>query len=428
MYRFTVPQLAVLEEISDEHAVKAAALETDYAAADLTESAITIARVLLMRSPYSEKPRVDFANKTHTRFEEWIDRVRTSETPHLSGILSSWLLGVQSPYINYPVFLYNRSFGRSEEILQSFLTREKNAPGYLSLVFLNLLRQALKLSHTDISRLTASPFSRSASYFNEMMKTHIIDTWLNEKKESLRYYSGETNTVLGLYNAPFTSTATGMHTFNRSADYCFDLGGGFCTSEIERLLGRRVISADLNSPDLNAFDPNIVIRKKVHASRAAIAIDDEEHAAFLEKQHAIEFLPFDVFTHSFPTDADSYAITSIAFMTSTFRGIHEKIDPEIRAARMGNFAVSLFAILRVLELVTLGKTVDLFTIQRASARQYKYKTCLLQWRDGKLVNLVTTDDVMHETHRAERDLAAIYSAINPNNTDFVQLLPISEIQ
>jgi hypothetical protein len=46
----------------------------------------------------------------------------------------------------------------------------------------------------------------------------------------------------------------------------------------------------------------------------------------------------------------------------------------------------------VLELVALGKRVDLFTIQRATSRVFHYKTCLLQWREGKLVRLMTTVD------------------------------------
>ena len=64
----------------------------------------------------------------------------------------------------------------------------------------------------------------------------------------------------------------------------------------------------------------------------------------------------------------------------------------VRAARLGTLSTSVHAISRVLELVARGKSVDLLTVQRATSRMFRYKTCLLQWRDARLVRLVTTND------------------------------------
>ena len=137
----------------------------------------------------------------------------------------------------------------------------------------------------------------------------------------------------------------------------------------------------------------------------------------LARQSEVEYLKFDVLEDSFPTDVESYVIISAGFMTSTVR-------PTTRpqwmkhGAGAGHLAISVHAVERVIELVAQGKDVDLFAIQRATNRSYKYKTCFLQWRSGNLVRLTTTDDHDQKLWSEER-LQTLYRSIRPDNREFI---------
>jgi len=91
---------------------------------------------------------------------------------------------------------------------------------------------------------------------------------------------------------------------------------------------------------------------------------------------------------------------------------------EVMTARLGTIATSVYAIMRVMELVALGKSVDLFTIQRATSRMFRYKTCLLQWRGGRLQRLVTTDDRRSLQWRKRFSEMGDFA---PNNPRFAEL-------
>ena len=71
-----------------------------------------------------------------------------------------------------------------------------------------------------------------------------------------------------------------------------------------------------------------------------------------------------------------------------------------------------------MELVALGKSVDLFTIQRATSRMYRFKTCLLQWRAGRLERLVTTVDPRSTRWRHRYEELASF---RPDNRRFLRL-------
>ena len=78
---------------------------------------------------------------------------------------------------------------------------------------------------------------------------------------------------------------------------------------------------------------------------------------YLDRQDRVEHEYFDVFEDHFPTDADSYLITSAGFMTSNLRP-SLSYSQEIKSARLGTIATSVHAIARVIDLVALGKRVD----------------------------------------------------------------------
>lgn len=418
--QLTQDQLASTVSDADEAAVRDAALATDYAATELEEAALRVTRVLLYRWPGWTRPFADFPNVTDTAFERWIDECRAATPVHASALVQ-WITGVRGGVVNYPVFLYNRDFGRTRELMRRLLTAERAPPPYLLLVFLHLFRQALGKTHTEISQLVVGPFRRVAQLFHRLFTTDAVDHWLATKRQPLVYYGGQTNTVLGAYDEICGDPTTGFPTLARDAEIAYDIGGGFATSELERLVGRPMVSADIRSPRPADYDGDLIVRHYA-PGRLSIA-DDATRDAFLARQDRVGYLPFNVFQDSFPPDARSYLIISTGFLTSTIPAGRGAKSQAIVAAGLGPMATTVHGVARVLELVARGKDVDLFTIQRASGRVYKYKTCLLAWRGGRLTRLVTRDDAAQAQRWSDGTLEAIRAAIQPDNPRFVRHLP-----
>jgi hypothetical protein len=404
----------------DEAAVRAEALATDYTALEPEESAIRIARVLLFRWPGWKPEFPDFRNRTDTYYERWIDEHRDKRMDLWSALIQ-WITGVRGPYVNYPLFLLNRGFGRTREVMRALLEHEAPPPAYLPLLFFQLFRQALGRSFTEIRRVTEAPFGEAAGWFHELMTTDAVDRWLATKRQPIRFYAGHTNTVLNLYDPLCNAPRTGFERFAVDAEARYDFGGGFNTSEIERIAGRPFVSADLRSPRPRDYDGDLVVRIWEAERTRSVVADDATRDAFLARQERVAYLPFDVFHDHFPPDARSYAIFSSGFLTSTVPPA--RAPKEVRQAGLGPMSTSVHGLVRVVELVALGKPVDLFTIQRASGRVYKYKTCLLQWRAGKLVELITTNDVRNRQRWSNETFRAMRAAIAPDNAAFAALIP-----
>lgn len=414
MLEFSEEELGSVIAGGDEGKVRDSALSFAYTNADQRVATLRIARLLLY--PLGDQDEIQsMHNKTNTAYEQWMEQLQNMGD-NRSRYLCIWL-SRPSRRMHYPIFLYNKDFGASRVIFEKMLTAEKAAPPYVDLIWLNLFRQGLGLSHDKISELYDGPLSAIVPYFHELFQTSsVVDEWLAKKKQPLRFYSGATNTIAGLYDHIFRDEETGSHLISRHAECYFDLGGGFCTSEISRLVGREFTSADIIHPSLRENDPELVLMRAKKNKPSVIGADEREK--YLRAQDQVPYLPFDVLQNSFPDDANSYVITSTGFMTSTVRPSKRKRSLRTAKKSLPSVSLSVHAIARVLELVAKGKDVDLFTIQRATVRLYKYKTCLLQWRKGQLVTLTTTDDKRRGSDEWLTWRDEVYSLIDPRNPEF----------
>lgn len=390
MIDFTSKELQQVVDGGDERALRARALGVDYRASPLRASTLAVAAILL----YPRSSPAGALNPKSvvrgTAYGRWVERLRAAGDPRAFTLLQ-WCTAYRAPVALYPIFLFNRDFGQSRRVLRMLLAREKRPPPYLWLVVLNMLHGVLGLSHTDLHRLVAGPFDDLAAYVRRLFDdTKLAEEWLASKRQPLRFYGGATNTVLGLYDGLFADARTGARRLRKRSAFRFDLGGGFATSEIERLTGAPFVSADILSPAIELYDPELVIH--VAGEQQPIPADDATREAHLARQRGVAHMPFDVLTDSFPTHAKSYTIVSTGFMTSTVRPLGRV--KAWKGTRLGHVGLSVHAIHRVVELAALGKDVDLFTIQRATSRAYEHKTCFLRWRDGRLVTLVTTRDTV----------------------------------
>lgn len=396
MTDFFSPQiLAEIVDGGNELEIRERVQNIDYLKEDPIRSAVAVGKLLLMPSTQVTTEQLTSLTSTSTPFGEWAETVRNSDNPRRAPTLINWSLGDGGLAVDkslYPIFLYNYNYKDARNILHHFMGNEKTAAPYLPLLCMNLLHQVIGLSHTELSELTEGPFYKLAPLYNDLFsRLDRIQDWLKNAPQPLQFYGGATNTVLRLYDKHFDDTATGFAKLNAAADRLYDLGGGFSTSEISRLFKKEFTSADIHSSSLLSQDKELVIMRSLGPNMVNTVIDDEAHATFVEAQERVPYTHFNVFTDSFPADAQSYAIVSTGFMTSTVRtrGKMPTIDD---TPRLRPIALSMYGIYRVMELVAAGKDVDLFTIQRATNRVYKHKTCFLRWKNGALTDLITTND------------------------------------
>lgn len=416
---FEREDLAEVAEINDEATVRAEALDTDYLTTSVAESTLRVAKILLLREPTYERAEVRIHNVHDTAVERLVERLEAEGQRYRVVMLSNWATVRMGELPRYALYLYNQNYRNTRPILEHILTAERWAPPYLKLMLLNILHQSFGLSHDRLHAITSKQFQALAPWVNRIFADDHVFEWLQNKRQPMRFYGGITNTVIGLYDNLFADPAAGTQFINRAAERCYDLGGGFSTSEIERLVGCAFTSADLISSQMADYDDELIMldrRPGPHMPVATTAARRE----YLERQDRVEHQYFDVFEDSFPTDAKSYVITSAGFMTSNLRAT-DSYSAEIKRARLGTIATSAHAIARVIELVALGKDVDLFTIQRATSRVFRYKSCLLQWRAGKLVRLMTTVDPKAADWA---DGSTHIAALAPNRRRFEQFMAL----
>jgi len=417
---YTKEDIEKLTRASESSVILEGVCNLDYMKANLQDATLAVSRFLLLPSNLRKETVIKMRNETNTPYEQWFDELKKKQkVKHKATMAGRWMLGSGLDDVNlslYCIFLFNIDFGKTRSLFEKFLMYDNSPPPYLDLVLVNILHQGLKLSHTEASALLKQPFANVAKHLNQLFSSEstIVEDWLSRKRQNLRFYGGATNTVLGLYDRFFNNEAVGTQFLNRNAEGRYDLGGGFNTSEIERLVGKSFVSADILSPNILEHDPEIVIQK-IDENKKLVIVDTETQKKHIEQQSKIQYLKFNVLKDSFPKDKGSYLITSTGFTTSTVRP--NGLERSEKKGGQGHLLLSVHAIQRVIELVKEGKAVDFFTIQRATNRAYRYKTCLIQWREGRAINIITTDD-KEKKRWSEETIKLIYERIQPDNQVF----------
>lgn len=230
--------------------------------------------------------------------------------------------------------------------------------------------------------------------------------WARSRSVNLRQYL-TTYTVVGMYDwisYPDYAGATGFDQFPKNADVYYDLGGGYATPDISRLIGKKMTSVDVISPRranelgmiFHLLNSWMLPSMRILSTRPQTAA---ERDAYGKELNATPWLPFDVYKDKFPTHFDSYFFTSFGFLSSTVENTSDFKSAE--AQGVANYKqTSYFAARRILELVAQGKKVDVFTYSRPTNLIYKYLTAFFSFRDQRLVE---TKLVLTETNRESTD-------------------------
>lgn len=356
-------------------------------------------------------------------YSQWLDSVYSSGSLLKFKKAKDWVTRsvLGSIKINlYCIFLFNKNYGKTRKIFSMFLS-SKNPPEFLDLLLINMFHQVLGLSRVSIQKLISTEFSEIAKHINTLFsdKNNLIENWINGKDKNIFFYSGQTNTILGKYDKIFLKKKTGIAFLNKDADIIYDFGGGFNTSEVERLLDLQIVSADILYSDIKKYDEDLILFKKIK-NGTKIVLDDEKTKEYMEKQSKIKNINFDVRKDSFSKDKNSYVIISTDFITTSLNSKDFIFDEKLIFYKKK--IVNFYAILRIIELVQSGKDVDFFNVSFNSDKKNKYKTCFIQWRSGKVVKLTTTNFIKNKRKTSSEFVPFLYKHLNFYDDEFVKYL------
>jgi hypothetical protein len=320
--------------------------------------------------------------------------IRAAATRREAHIRRTWLSGPHwlCHAVLYMLYLYNRDYGATRASLTRLFAMDQPHP-YPRALLGYLLRDLLGVGRDELIRLEQrlNDPAAWAPYLCELFARDRIDGWLRGLVRPVKFYSTNTNTVIGKYDWITRSQKSGM-TEPPEADVYYDLGGGHATPDISRLLGRPFVCVDLTSPFLPA-DTDLIIRRSQWPSElgdGVVPMTEAEQAAYVAELARTPWQRFDVFTDRFDPSFDRYLITSFGFVTSTPRDYSAAVPRSVRGSQLEPLTISYYAVLRVIQLVQLGKTVDLFTYQRATSRRPALLTCRLRFANGRLTAMWAT--------------------------------------
>jgi hypothetical protein len=360
--------------------------------------------------------RIEFPNVTKTNYENLIDSLK--DEPSFQSIIL-WTMVNSSDAGLYLIFLFNKGYKRSSEILNMMLRDDyKFSPVYMNNFLFNLMR-VFGLPHETLKKLIRERDNIElwAPYLHRLCENpELVREFLKTKPKKIKFYGGETNTILNMYD-PLISTNDVLSRFNREADIYYDLGGGFGTPEIARLFKLPFISADINSPYVAEHDDKLVFLKDI-GGKTRVLLSPEERAAYVELLGKTRYLQFDVTKDDFPTKYGSYGIVSTGFLTSTVKPQIKNLKHMLPKRGTAHLVTAWLAFSRICRLAQLGKDVDLFTIQRATKKAYAYKTVYIKWRSGRVVDLTTTLDKVNMIEGYKKRQERVRKLLDPSRSTF----------
>jgi hypothetical protein len=361
-------------------------MESDINSSNIADTTFLVARLLTTERPPGPK-----SVRTFTPGPAWT-ATKEQASPLMRFRMTqfertaSW-----SGMSRYLMDLYEKNFGTARESAHYLL----NYKNYLPIPGM-VLAQALyeKLGLEASFQVDQEVSEKSKKAIRQLLADNSFIDWAKSKTRSLRQYAGNANPTLGLYDwitYPQYAEKVGLNRFRQDADVYYDLGGGFETPEVKRLLGHDFVSFDVLSPkmarkfnllafQLDSWRKPSLDQERVHTLKAL------DHEAYLAKLDQIPFRHFNIFEDSFLPKHKSYFITSFDFLGSAV-GTHAE-----NAFYMQNntipkiFATTYVGVRRIIELVALGKDVDLFAVLGSPYRLYRFQTVYLSFRNHRLVS------------------------------------------
>ncbi len=370
------PNRQILQELS------ALVIDDDVSLAQATE----LVSELATRQPWAV-PRLQLGPSA------WQDYI-TAEAP-TGPMGGSWLRDFDA--VMEIVFeLYERDFGSTRRTLHMLNAQEPRIP---------YLRVFVQHALFDLEPDAPSSLHSRAQLEQRLRSLFGADArllgWARRKLDAgvlLKALGGMTNTVIGMYDWLAEVPESGLARLPRDAEARFDLGGGFGTPDLARLLRCSLTSLDLHPP---THAKAVGIRRFQVADPPGAPTQvaqtrwqtDAEAATYFEALERQAFHHWDVFVDPIDAGAASYLVTSFGFLTSTVasHSRHALNRQQLGRNVLAQMHTTFTGIRRVLSLVALGKDVALFTYQRATSRCYRNVTLMLRFVRGRLVDSATLE-------------------------------------
>lgn len=185
--------------------------------------------------------------------------------------------------------------------------------------------------------------------------------------------SGLTNTRLEFYTWAFEGIAAAANGFELVAkskyDVAYDLGGGFTTPYLAAKFKQPLACLDLFDPRERAPHEHVVVKRQY--DKAGIAFDLE----------SVPFVAFDIFADAYPSDFDTYLITSFGFLGST----PSQVTNDPRATADYPYKTNLVAIEGICRLIMNAKDVTLCVFARPTRARYANICYTLRFQERRCV-------------------------------------------
>ena len=371
------------ERVYDPHEdVLQAAKGCDYS--DSKESLVALS-ALLLQQQYRFDPLTAPILQHDTPVKKWLDSLPERHR----RTIKTWVLGRwrdrRSRLGHYLLFLYNMNYGNSRKVL-NVLVRRDIAPPQIHLLLANIAFDLYPLSLEQKNVLLDYKLETWADYLNDLFGGDKIEKWMRDFRPDHQYDNGiRTNTVIGVFDR-FFAGPYGFAGFNREADVFYDLGGGYNTPEMNRVTGLPFTCLDTYSP--RNVNSRVLICKMIDGRTLALPRDERDE--YVKKLQAVDYTLFDVCSSEFPSQYSSYGIVTTGFLLATPYARQAtdivELSPDVRW-----LYISVMGIHRILQLISRGKSVDLFSVQRGASRPFCHDVVFLRWRNHRLTDCVLTE-------------------------------------
>lgn len=309
----------------------------------------------------------------HVHFVSILGRSRWREDLFAKDFSNNLMCRLSTPNEFFVFELYEEDFGSTREtVLFLDSLKDPHAVPYLDVFLRNAAKNIFKTDQVVPSREQIQKMFGPGKTLKSWCETQIA------QGQGLKHFGGQTNTRLGLYAQLFRQLPELKECFIDEAEANIDLGGGFATPEISKILGRSFTSFDLESPQ-KAFDWELQFQ-----ADETVPPDD----GYLERLHLQPFRRFDVFTDDFPSEFQSYNICSFGFLNSTVTSLSPN-QPEL-PRNLRKFSTMFHGVYRIMRLVSRGKEIALLTFGRPDSN-YMNRALAFRFSAGRVLDVKIPD-------------------------------------
>ena len=326
----------------------------------------------------------------------WIDSVANHSDRRIRRRMKIWLqqgkIGFRGR-VKYLFWLANNDKYKARNFIMHLLSIDQPKPD-LEYLITNLTKSAYGVDKA----INWANFKAKPDVFENPM-TRAIDKLVSSEEEYLRVLSlpevdiprmgGWRNTVIGWHEQDLEELE--IYT---DSDLYLDLAGGHHTPWYSNRFGVPFVSLDLDPP----WPINSVVLRYIDNSegeRKLRAMKDQKLEQYEKKLQEQAWQRWDLYKDPLPIDqANKITIISSGFLTSTFTPPEEHFNALLQTDRPLNVIQRfklmtkfhcMMGLIKILEPVYQGKTVELITLSRPSKYMTKHRLCHIRWENQEMV-------------------------------------------